>query len=53
MAKLEKTSKKVGSSAARQLKDAKASKDTKSVDASVLTPMPDRDKGAAKKKNKK
>lgn len=53
MAKIEKTSKKVGSRAAQQLKDAKTAKAVKSVDASALTQMPDKGKEPAKKKNKK
>ncbi len=53
MGKVEKTSKKVGSRASQQLKDAKAQKTVKSVDASAIAQTPDKGKDSAKKKNKK
>ncbi len=53
MGKLEKTSKKVGTSAARQLKNAKNPKEVKSAETSTLTPMPGKEKATSKKKNKK
>lgn len=53
MGKLEKTSKKVGTSAARQLKNAKNPKEVKSAEMSTLTPMPGKEKATSKKKNKK
>ncbi len=50
MAKVEKTSKKVGSRAAQQLKSAKAAKNAKPADTSTLSQMPDKGKESAKKK---
>lgn len=42
MAKLEKTSKKVGTKASKQLRNSKSTKDQKGVTASALTQSPDK-----------
>lgn len=49
MAKNEKTSKEIGSIAAKLLRNPRTSKDVKSVAASVLTQLPDKKKSAKKK----